>query len=142
MLEHLVDIYKGSMAVVKTKSAMNPILILCIISVPSFIWAASHSQNIVRILFVLMSFFPVLAAVIAYFIWMYRDPKRLQTEEYQLQHEAMLQAAKGQRVLPASMPALDHQQPILGMEAEEADKPEITNIAHNVSDQGGPKGLT
>jgi hypothetical protein len=33
--------------------------------------------------------FPIFATLVAYFIFMFRDPNRLQSEEYQLHHEAL-----------------------------------------------------
>jgi hypothetical protein len=110
MFENLLGGYRGSVEVIKTKSAMNPLLALCVICEVPFIVGALRSTGLLQAFFALMCILPLLASIVAYFIFMFRDPGRLQSEEYQLQHEAMIQASKGHGVLPESLNVIDHQQ--------------------------------
>jgi hypothetical protein len=128
MLEQLLAGYRASVEVVKTRSAMNPILALCGICVIPFIVAAVCSTGFLQVFFAVMSTVPITVFTVAYFIWMFRDPRRLQSEDYQLQQEAM-EAIKGRGDLPPSPLTTDHQQ---SQSLEDTSEPDL-RIQHDQS---------
>lgn len=58
------------------------------------ITAAYATNDGVREFFCALAASPVLFALLAYFIWMFKDPNRLQSEEYQLAQQRILHATK------------------------------------------------
>jgi hypothetical protein len=52
---------------------------------------------------------PVLSAIVAYFIWMFRDPDRLQSEDYQLARQRILHATKEDDEFPTIEQTSDHE---------------------------------
>jgi len=75
---------------VRTNSAMNPLLWLngCSLpfTVPGSVWAPSPANTACMFMVVLT----IGAAVAAYFIWMFKDPDRLQSEYWQLENQKLL----------------------------------------------------
>lgn len=74
---------------IRTQSAINPLLWLCgvvfLFGMPGAVWGRESVSNICLGLIVLA----VLAPIIAFFILMFRDPMRLQSEHYQLEHQRL-----------------------------------------------------
>lgn len=69
----------------RVRSALNPLLWLCgVVSIPS-ISAALFAEGGLRILLACLAAMPPVIACIAYCILLYRDPDKLQSEEYQIQ---------------------------------------------------------
>jgi hypothetical protein len=72
------------------RTAINPLLWLVGLTTPiAFILAAIIGDQMIR--FVLLGFaaVPVLVTLIAYVIFMFRDPDRLQSEEYRIRRRAL-----------------------------------------------------
>jgi hypothetical protein len=75
---------------VRTNSAMNPLLWLCGCSLPFTVWGAVWAPYPNSVIFLCLAAASILSAIAAYFIWMFRDPNRLQSEDYQLENQRML----------------------------------------------------
>lgn len=72
---------------VRTNSALNPLLWLVAVTLPSGILGAICTDPPLREVCMSLAILPVIAALIAYFIWMFRDPTKLQSEHYQLEQQ-------------------------------------------------------
>jgi hypothetical protein len=79
---------------VKTNSVLNPLLWLCAIIGVLAIPPAYLSSDGAQVFFCTLAITPVVAAILSYFIWMFRNPDRLQSEEYQLARQRILQGSK------------------------------------------------
>ena len=79
---------------VKTDNVLNPLLWICGITEIVAVPAAFFSNDGAQIFFCSLAAFPVGAALIAYFIWMFRDPNRLQSEDYQIKQQIIRQGSK------------------------------------------------
>ena len=74
---------------VSSKSAVNPSLWACfVISLPLFL-LASKNQNGLSIYFFIIACLPLIAFLISYLFLLFKNPKYLRSEEYQLRAEAM-----------------------------------------------------
>jgi hypothetical protein len=67
---------------IKTNSVLNPLLWLCAITELAAIPTAFFSTDGAQVFFCALAGAPVFAAIIAYFIWMFLNADRLQSEEY------------------------------------------------------------
>jgi hypothetical protein len=74
---------------IKTNSAVNPLLWLAALVLPTSILGAYFLPDY-RLFFVSTILVVIAAPIIAYFIWMFKEPNRLQSEDYQLAHQKML----------------------------------------------------
>jgi hypothetical protein len=75
---------------IKTSSALHALLALCLIVTPLCIWRASVSIDVQLQVFLLaFGFAPVAALIVAFFIFMFRDPDRLQSEQFQIASHAL-----------------------------------------------------
>ncbi len=77
--------------VVRVQNALNPLLWTMAIIVPTS-WIAAYffrDDALLKYFFTAFGALPVLMTLLAYFIYMFRDPKRLQSEDYQLRHQAL-----------------------------------------------------
>jgi hypothetical protein len=77
----------------RVRSALNPMLWLCaIVSLPCFIFALLaywfHLPDL-GLLFVYLGALPLGATILGFLYFAVFDPKRLQSEEYQIRHEAL-----------------------------------------------------
>jgi hypothetical protein len=71
---------------IRVRSALNPIIWLAV-SVPIISWAAAfvfRDQFLFACTFIAMGGLPIIVAVLAYVILLFRSPDRLQSEEYLL----------------------------------------------------------
>jgi hypothetical protein len=72
---------------VTTNSAVNPLFWLCgvvlVSTMPGAIWGHSPVSEVCLGLATLA----VVSPIVAYFIWMFRDPIKLQSEHYQLERQ-------------------------------------------------------
>jgi hypothetical protein len=75
---------------IRTNSAMNPLLWLCGCSLPFTVGGAVWAPHPNNIIFMCLAAAAILSAIGAYFIWMFKDPNRLQSEDYQLENQRML----------------------------------------------------
>lgn len=76
---------------IRVRNITNPTLWLCAIVTPLFLVAAYlfRDDHSLRNLFAAISIVPLALAVFAYLYWSFREPDRLQSEEYQLQRQEM-----------------------------------------------------
>lgn len=95
----------------RVKSALNPMLWVCgIICIPTLI-VISRWQGEVPSWLIALVFIPVCAVVAGFFILLFRDPDKLQSEEYQLRKQSLeIVQDKGGRLqlLPASIDAISN----------------------------------
>jgi ABC-type bacteriocin/lantibiotic exporter with double-glycine peptidase domain len=72
------------------RTAINPLLWLVGLTTPiAFIFAAIISDQMIRLLLLCFGAVPVLVTLIVYVIFMFRDPDRLQSEEYRIRQRAL-----------------------------------------------------
>jgi hypothetical protein len=91
LLERLSRMSQGATAGVSVRSALNPLLKLCAIATPSCLTAAYffRANAIVMGALVVTAMLPIYAVCAAYWYFAGRQPERLQSEEFQLRHEAV-----------------------------------------------------
>jgi hypothetical protein len=80
-------------------NAFKPILILCLIAIPSFLGTAYlfKDDRTVSYLLLIAAAVPMILACVAYACFAYFKPEKLQSETYQLRQEALqLVAQKGE----------------------------------------------
>jgi ABC-type bacteriocin/lantibiotic exporter with double-glycine peptidase domain len=90
----LEEIIRAGMSRVDTirvvRTAINPLLWLVGLTTPlAFILAAIISDQLIRLILICFAAIPVIATLIAYIIFMFRDPDRLQSEEYRIRQRAL-----------------------------------------------------
>jgi hypothetical protein len=72
------------------RTAINPLLWLVGLTTPlAFILSAIVDDRLIRVLLICFATIPVVATLIAYVIFMFRDPDRLQSEEYRIRQRAL-----------------------------------------------------
>jgi hypothetical protein len=72
------------------RTAINPLLWLVGLTTPlAFILLAIVDDRLIRVLLICFAAIPVIATLIAYVIFMFRDPDRLQSEEYRIRQRAL-----------------------------------------------------
>jgi hypothetical protein len=118
---------------IKTNNVLNRLLWLCAIIYAPTIAAAYYSTDGAQIFFCGLAITPVAAILLSYFIWMFRSPDRLQSEEYLLARQRILQGSKDQNTFPTISQASDHPpRQITSAEALAPDDPSA------LSHDGGP----
>lgn len=77
--------------VVRVSTSLNPLLWILAPVMPTSWIAAYFFQERPELLYALIALgaLPVILSLAAYFIYMFRDPNRLQSQEYLLRHQAM-----------------------------------------------------
>jgi hypothetical protein len=72
------------------RTAINPLLWLVGLTTPlAFILAGIVSDQLTRVLLIGFAAIPVIATLVVYVIFMFRDPDRLQSEEYRIRKRAL-----------------------------------------------------
>jgi hypothetical protein len=72
------------------RTAINPLLWLVGLTTPiAFIFAAIIGDQMIRLILLIFAAVPVLVTLIVYLIFMFRDPDRLQSEEYRIRQRAL-----------------------------------------------------
>jgi ABC-type bacteriocin/lantibiotic exporter with double-glycine peptidase domain len=72
------------------RTAINPLLWLVGLTTPlAFITAAIIGDLTVRLILICLAAVPVLVTLVAYIMFMFRDPDRLQSEEYRIRQRAL-----------------------------------------------------
>lgn len=72
------------------RTAINPLLWLVGLTTPlAFILAAIVGDRFTRLVLISFAAVPVIATLIIYVIFMFRDPDRLQSEEYRIRQRAL-----------------------------------------------------
>jgi len=101
-----------------TGNAFKPILLLCLIAIPSFLTAAYLFKDdaVVSHLLLVAAAIPMILACVVYACFAYYKPEKLQSETYQLRQQAMQlveQKGKGFAVSPVSLEAISN--PTVGL---------------------------
>lgn len=72
------------------RTAVNPLLWLVGLTTPlSLVSAILIEDRMIRIALLAFATLPIIVTIVAYFIFMFRDPDRLQSEEYRLRQRAL-----------------------------------------------------
>ena len=72
------------------RTAINPLLWLVGLTTPiAFIFAAVIGDQMIRLALLCFAAVPVLVTLVAYLVFMFRDPDRLQSEEYRIRQQAL-----------------------------------------------------
>jgi ABC-type bacteriocin/lantibiotic exporter with double-glycine peptidase domain len=72
------------------RTAINPLLWLVGLTTPiAFILVAIIGDQTIRLALLVFAAIPVLVTLVAYVIFMFRDPDRLQSEEYRIRQQAL-----------------------------------------------------
>jgi hypothetical protein len=72
------------------RTAINPLLWLVGLTTPlAFILAAVVDDRFIRLLLIGFAAAPVIVTLVIYVIFMFRDPDRLQSEEYRIRQRAL-----------------------------------------------------
>jgi ABC-type bacteriocin/lantibiotic exporter with double-glycine peptidase domain len=72
------------------RTAINPLLWLVGLTSPiAFILVAIIGDQTIRLALLVFAAIPVLVTLVAYVIFMFRDPDRLQSEEYRIRQQAL-----------------------------------------------------
>ena len=110
MFDHIISGAQSAAAKLRVRSALNPMLWLCaIVSIPSFALAYCLNGYNMGVVFLVVGSAPVLTTIIGFLWFMVKSPEKLQSEEYQLRHEAFqLIRQKGTEfpVSPSSLAAI------------------------------------
>jgi hypothetical protein len=90
----LEEIFRTALSRVDTirvvRTAINPLLWLVGLTTPlAFILAAFVSDRLIRVILIIFAGVPVLTTLVVYIIFMFRDPDRLQSEEYRIRQRAL-----------------------------------------------------
>lgn len=76
--------------VIRVRTAVNPLLWLVGLITPLiFITAIVIDDRPIRIGLLAFAALPIIVTIIAYFIFMFRDPDRLQSEDYRIRQRAI-----------------------------------------------------
>jgi hypothetical protein len=75
---------------IKVRTAINPLLWLVGLTLPlCLMTAVVIADQIVRLVLLGLAAIPIIITIIAYFIFLFRDPDRLQSEEYRIRQRAL-----------------------------------------------------
>lgn len=125
-LEEAINSWSSRAGIVRVRSALNPILWMMAVALPLFLLAAYffRDDNIVKWVLLTLAASAFLAPIVSYFIFLFRDPDRLQSEEFVLKQQEMVIASRSREGLP---------QPI------EAEGRELPNVAEVDPSEGEPQ---
>ena len=73
----------------KVSSALNPCLWLCALVIPSGLFGANKSTGWLQGACLVLTFVPVILFSIAFLYFMFKDPDKLRSEEYELRKQAL-----------------------------------------------------
>ena len=89
-VEEIVKTGLSRLDVVRVRSVVNPLLWLVGLTMPfSVLAAVLVDGQLLKLIFLGFSGISIVSTLIAYFIFMFRDPDRLQSEEYQLRQREL-----------------------------------------------------
>jgi hypothetical protein len=83
LLGGITPFVQGAVERVRTSGVLTPLLWLCGLSMPLSGVLAAVTSGALQILFATCFVVVPLITIGAYFIWLFRDPNRLQSEDYQ-----------------------------------------------------------
>lgn len=112
-VDQIISNARSAAGTVHVTSALNPLLWLCaIVSLPATVLAfLARSDPFFSCLMLILAGLPVIGAISAYVYFMLKAPDRLQSEDYQIRHEALqIIQNKGSdvSVLPTSISAISN----------------------------------
>jgi hypothetical protein len=90
-LDEAIKSWTSRAGVIRVRNVLNPLLWLCGLITPSS-WAAVYflrEEPVIKYFLLASGAVPILATLISYFIWMFRDPDRLQSEEFVLRQQEL-----------------------------------------------------
>jgi hypothetical protein len=98
-LEDALRIWTSRAGIIRVQSALNPILWTMAIALPLFLIAAYFFRDDSPVKWTLLALgaIALLAPVTSYFIFLFRDPDRLQSEEFVLKQRELMTYGKGAR---------------------------------------------
>jgi len=85
----LTHLAQAAMGRLKVSSALNPCLWLCGIVVPSGLVAAIYSSGGLQIAWIVLVFVPIVLFAFAFIYFVFTDPDKLRSEEYELRKQAL-----------------------------------------------------
>jgi hypothetical protein len=89
-LDEIVKTGLWRLDIVRVKTAVNPLLWLVGLTTPlSVLAAVLIDDRLVRLALLGFAGIPIIVTLIAYFVFMFRDPDRLQSEEYRIRQRAI-----------------------------------------------------
>jgi hypothetical protein len=90
-LEDAIKSWTSRAGVVRVRKALNPLLWMAATAFPTSLLGAYFLRDVpyLKYLLVMLGAFPVLATLVAYFILLFRDPDRLQSEEFVLRQQEL-----------------------------------------------------
>lgn len=111
VLEKLGQLAHSAVHRIHVRSALNPLLWLCAIVTPIFLFAAYQFRDIPTFSWVLLvaAVFPIVVSCASFVGFAIFKPEKLQSEDYQLRHETLqiIQQKSGQVALdPTSLQAI------------------------------------
>src|SRR5947209_2011205 len=106
MFDDLAKLTQTATQRIFVRSALNPMLWLCGIVTPLFIWASILLKDFpfLRNSFAIMAVIPVLVTCAGFIFFAVCKPDKLQSEEYQIRHETLqlIQQKTGTLVIDAT----------------------------------------
>ena len=90
-MESLFQRMSTRLGVIRVRSAVNPLLWLVALVTPGSFIGAYYFREVSAFsaIFFLIGCIPIFAALVAYFYFMIKDPKKLQSEDYQLRAQML-----------------------------------------------------
>ncbi len=89
-LDEIIKTGLWRLDVIKVRTAVNPLLWLVgLTTALSFGTAIVINDRLIRVGLLAFAALPVIVTIIAYFIFMFRDPDRLQSEDYRIRQRAI-----------------------------------------------------
>jgi|SRR5712671_5513632 len=89
LVERLSKLAENATARLRVRSALNPILWLALIAAVTCIPLALAFEGVLQTVIVCAGITPIGVACICYVVFMFRDPDRLHSEDYQLRKQAL-----------------------------------------------------
>jgi hypothetical protein len=89
-LDEAIRNWTSRAGVVRVQNALNPLLWLCVIT--PITWLAMYflrDDSVIKYFLLAFGALPVFATLVAYFIFVFRDPDRLQSEEFILRQQEL-----------------------------------------------------
>jgi hypothetical protein len=111
VIDQIIANARSAASSLRVRSALNPMLWLCaIVSLPCFVLAyLAHGIEPLASLLVYIGAAPIIATIIGFLYLMVARPEKLQSEEYQIRHEALeVIKQKGSSIVvaPSSLEAI------------------------------------
>jgi hypothetical protein len=90
IIEQITHVAQTAAQKLRVRSALNPLLWLCLIICPIFLYGAhSFEDLIIQRILIAVAVLPVIVVCSISVYFAIRKPDKLQSEEYQIKHEAL-----------------------------------------------------